>query len=83
MNVKKLHKEIEEIKARNKRVELDKAWETSATRKVLILGLTYVVVVLFFIFAGLHGQNYRFHVCKFWRAFYVVNYFVADRHGDF
>ena len=29
-----LNKEIEEIKKRNKRVELDKAWETSWTRKI-------------------------------------------------
>ena len=28
-----LEKEIEQIKLRNKKVELDKAWETSWTRK--------------------------------------------------
>ena len=53
MTLKKLQKEIQEIKARNKRVDLDKAWETSWTRRILILLLTYVVVVLFFKFAGL------------------------------
>lgn len=42
-----LEKEINEIKARNKRVELDKAWETSFTRKICICVLTYVVVVLY------------------------------------
>ena len=41
------------IELRNKRVELDKAWETSLFRKVIIAGLTYVVIVLFFVFAGL------------------------------
>lgn len=35
-----LNKEIEEIKKRNKRVELDKAWETSWTRKICICILT-------------------------------------------
>ena len=40
-----LEKEIEEIKKRNIRVEKDKAWETSFTRKVCIAILTYIVVV--------------------------------------
>ena len=40
-------KEIEAIKARNKRVETDKAWETSWTRRICIMVLTYVVVVLY------------------------------------
>ena len=42
-----LNKEIEEIKNRNKRVELDKAWETSWTRKICICILTYIVVVIY------------------------------------
>lgn len=29
-----LEKEIEEIRKRNKKVELDKKWETSITRKI-------------------------------------------------
>lgn len=40
-------KEIEAIKTRNKRVETDKAWETSWTRRICIMVLTYVVVVLY------------------------------------
>ena len=51
--MKKLEKEVEEIKARNKRVEADKAWETSWTRKFLILTLTYLVIVIFFYVAQL------------------------------
>lgn len=39
--------EINNIKARNKRVELDKKWETSFTRKVFICLLTYLVVVVY------------------------------------
>ena len=42
-----LEKEIKEIKERNKRVEKDKAWETSWTRKICIALLTYLVVVLY------------------------------------
>lgn len=51
--VEQLEKEIKNIKERNKRVEDDKAWETSWIRKVLILLLTYIVIVVFFYFAGL------------------------------
>lgn len=42
-----LEKEIEQIKQRNKRVELDKAWETSWTRKICIMILTYIVVIVY------------------------------------
>ncbi len=42
-----LEKEIKDIKKRNARVELDKAWETSWTRRLCICVLTYVVVVLY------------------------------------
>ena len=39
-------KEIKKIQERNKKVELDKAWETSKTRKMSIAILTYFVMVL-------------------------------------
>jgi len=45
--MKDLEKEIEAIKARNKRVEMDKAWETSWTRRICIAVLTYAIVVLY------------------------------------
>ena len=51
--IQQLKNEIEEIKKRNAKVELDKAWETSSARKVLVAVLTYIVIVLFFFFAGL------------------------------
>lgn len=47
MSEKDLEKEIAAIKARNKRVETDKAWETSWTRRLCIMILTYAVVVLY------------------------------------
>ena len=47
MENKDLEKEIIQIKERNKRVELDKAWETSWTRKICIMILTYVVVIIY------------------------------------
>ena len=46
-------KEIQNILERNKRVEADKAWETSFTRKLLIAIFTYIIIVLFFLAAGL------------------------------
>lgn len=42
-----IEEELMKIKERNKRVELDKAWETSWTRKICIIVLTYIVVVIY------------------------------------
>ena len=47
MEIKELENEIEKIKERNKKVELDKAWETSIVRKLCICILTYIVVVIY------------------------------------
>lgn len=51
--INKLKESINEIQKRNKKVELDKAWEISKTRKLLIAILTYIVIVLFFYTANL------------------------------
>lgn len=45
--IKKLEEKINRIEKRNRKVEGDKAWETSALRKVLIITLTYVFAVLY------------------------------------
>lgn len=42
-----LEEEIIKIEKRNKRVELDKSWETSWVRRICIMILTYVVVVVY------------------------------------
>ena len=42
-----IEKEIEDIKARNKRVESDKKWETSWLRKICIMVLTYFIVIVY------------------------------------
>ncbi len=52
-DLEQIKKDIAEIKERNLRVEKDKAWETSSARKILIAILTYIVIVLFFLFAHL------------------------------
>lgn len=40
------------IEVRNKRVELDKAWETSWTRRLSIGVLTYLVVLIYLLVIG-------------------------------
>ena len=51
--IDELEIEIEKIKERNKRVETEKAWEISWTRKILVAVFTYLVIALFFLFAGI------------------------------
>ena len=47
MEIKEIENEIQKIKLRNKKVELDKAWETSWVRKICICILTYIVVIIY------------------------------------
>jgi hypothetical protein len=42
-----LEKRIAQLESRNSRVEGDKAWETSWTRRLSIAVLTYIVVVAY------------------------------------
>ncbi len=42
-----MEKEIELIKERNRGVEIDKAWETSNTRRIIIAFMTYIIIVIF------------------------------------
>lgn len=51
--MKDLEKRVVAIEQRNKKVELDKAWEMSWERKLIIALLTYLVIVLFFFGAHL------------------------------
>ena len=45
--MEELEKRIKKIEERNKKVELDKDWESSKTRKILIILMTYVFAVLY------------------------------------
>lgn len=45
--MKELEERISRIEARNRKVELDKAWETSFTRRLCICVLTYFIVLLY------------------------------------
>lgn len=47
ITLEKLEKRIARIEARNRRVELDKAWETSLARKFFVAILTYLLIGIF------------------------------------
>ncbi|HSX23667.1 MAG TPA: hypothetical protein VLE74_01055 [Candidatus Saccharimonadales bacterium] len=47
-----LESRVAAIEARNKRVELDKKWETSWTRRLSIVALTYLVVLVYLLAIG-------------------------------
>lgn len=47
MTKKTIEERLSIIESRNKKVEADKAWETSWIRRVSIMVLTYVVVVAY------------------------------------
>ena len=42
--LKNLEKELKKIEERNKKVELDKAWEVSLTRRLLLMLFTYLTI---------------------------------------
>jgi len=50
--IDEIKKELNLIKERNKRVEMDKAWETSGARVFSILVMTYIITAIVFYFIG-------------------------------
>lgn len=48
-----MEQEINTIKERNRRVELDKSWETGWARRIIIFVLTYLIIVIFMYFSRL------------------------------
>ena len=50
MTKKTIEERLAVIEARNQKVEADKAWETSWTRRISIMVLTYLVVVAYLYF---------------------------------
>ena len=47
MNIRELELEIQKLKSRNKRVELDKEWEGSLLRRILIAVFTFISIGLY------------------------------------
>ena len=48
--IKELEERIEKIEKRNKKVELNKVWETSWTRRILLIIFTYLAISLYLYF---------------------------------
>jgi len=48
--IEKLEAEIATIKKRNAKVELDKAWETSIIRRLVVALITYLLIVIYMIY---------------------------------
>ncbi|MBS3113580.1 hypothetical protein J4448_00605 [Candidatus Woesearchaeota archaeon] len=44
MNAKGLERRVKQIEERNKKVESEKAWEVSITRRVLLMLFTYLAI---------------------------------------
>ncbi len=44
---KTIEERLQVIEQRNKKVEIDKAWETSLTRKVLVASFTYLAIAMY------------------------------------
>ena len=50
-----LEQELANIKERNKKVEMDKAWELSWTRRILICVLTYIIAFVWLLVIKEHN----------------------------
>ncbi len=50
--MKTIEERIDALEKRNKRVELDKTWESSLERRLAILIMTYVIIGIFLILIG-------------------------------
>jgi hypothetical protein len=47
MNLEQISQELEKIKQRNQKVETDKAWESSISRKILLMIFTYLALGIY------------------------------------
>lgn len=47
MKTKKIEEEIKRFRERNKKVEADKAWEISYTRRILLTVFTYLAIGIY------------------------------------
>jgi hypothetical protein len=54
-DINELKQEIQKLKERNKKVETNKAWETSFTRKILLITTTYLIAA--FTLIVIHNEN--------------------------
>ncbi|MCF7834984.1 hypothetical protein K9M48_02920 [Candidatus Gracilibacteria bacterium] len=57
MDLEQISKELEKIKQRNKKVETDKAWEGSITRKILLMIFTYLALGIYMQVVGINSPR--------------------------
>ena len=55
-DLQEIKKEVDLIKEKNKKVEVDKAWETSNFRVISLSLITYIITAIVFYFIGV--KNY-------------------------
>lgn len=55
MSVSDLERRLEDIEKRNKKVEMDKAWETSMARRALLVIFTYLSVGIYMWVIGVNN----------------------------
>lgn len=53
--IEELEKRLDKIEKRNQKVEIDKAWETSNFRKILLILFTYLAIGIYL--TAIHIQN--------------------------
>lgn len=73
--IKALNTEVEKIKARNRRVESDKAWEISKTRSIFIAISTYILI---YFFMRLIGDDHPFLNAFVASTGYLISTFTYD-----
>jgi len=50
-----IERSLEDIQRRNKTVEIDKSWEVSNSRKLIITALTYIIIVAYMYTANIQN----------------------------
>ncbi len=84
--------DIEALKIRNAKVEADKAWETSWTRRIAITLATYFTIMIYLTFLGmdrvyLHalvpamGYFLSTLTLPFLKTYWVQNIYKRSEHG--
>lgn len=54
-SLEELERRVEKIEERNRRVELDKSWETSLLRRLIIMIVTYLLLGMYMTFLGVNA----------------------------
>ncbi len=70
LNLKYLEKEIDLIKERNKKVEIEKNWEISLERKISIWVITYITIVVIMYFLKFENILISALIPTFW---YIIS----------